>query len=65
MILRQRAGIFLMIFFLPINGPLLRMILKSLDVPLPIGEFYFFGICILMFDIGGFMTFTPKLRLRI
>jgi len=62
MMIRQRVGILLMIFFLPINGPLIRMILGELNIQMPIGDFYFFTLCILIFVIGGFMTFTPKLK---
>ncbi|MGY8715130.1 MAG: hypothetical protein ACKVI6_01640 [Candidatus Poseidoniales archaeon] len=62
MILRQRLGILLMIIFLPINGPILRLLLTSLDLP-NIGEFKFFVLCIFMFIIGAIMTFTPKLKL--
>ncbi|MBK64860.1 MAG: hypothetical protein CMB47_04995 [Euryarchaeota archaeon] len=62
MMIRQRVGILLMIIFLPINGPLIRMILGELNIQMPIGDFYFFALCILIFVIGGFMTFTPKLK---
>ena len=51
-----------MIIFLPINGPILRLLLTSLDLP-NIGEFKFFVLCIFMFIIGAIMTFTPKLKL--
>ena len=63
MLVRQRIGILFMILFLPINGPILRLVLQELiNRPLPIGEFDFFAICVLMFLGGGVMTFTPKLR---
>jgi len=62
MMIRQRLGILLMVIFLPINGPLIRMILHEFNISMPFGDFYFFALCILIFVIGGFMTFTPKLK---
>ena len=63
MLVRQRLGIIIMIFFLPINGPLLRWGFEELSgSPLPFGDFYFFTLCVLMFLSGGVMTFTPKLK---
>jgi len=63
MLVRQRVGILLMILFLPINGPLLRIGIQEItDKPVPIGEFYFFALCIVLFLLGGIMTFTPKLK---
>ncbi|MAV59940.1 MAG: hypothetical protein CND89_01065 [Marine Group II euryarchaeote MED-G38] len=62
MMIRQRFGILLMIIFLPINGPLLRMSLNAFNLSLPFGEFSFFTLCIIMFMVGGIMTFTPKLK---
>jgi len=38
------------------------MILHELNISMPFGDFYFFALCILIFVIGGFMTFTPKLK---
>jgi len=53
-----------MIFFLPINGPLLRWGFEELNgMPLPLGDFPFFVFCVSMFVFGGIMTFTPKLKL--
>jgi hypothetical protein len=64
MLVRQRLGIIIMIFFLPINGPLLKLAIQEIiNGPLQIGEFYFFVICVVMFLVGGFMTFTPELKL--
>ena len=61
---RQRLGIIIMIFFLPINGPLLRWGFEELNgMPLPLGDFPFFVFCVSMFVFGGIMTFTPKLKL--
>ena len=61
--MRQRVGILLMILFLPINGPLLRISIQEItEKPVPIGEFYFFALCIVLFLLGGIMTFTPKLK---
>lgn len=51
-----------MILFLPINGPLLRMTLNAFNVSFPFGDFLFFTLCIIMFIVGGVMTFTPKLK---
>ncbi len=63
MLVRQRIGILFMIIFLPINGPILRIGIQELiNQPLPIGEFDFFAFCVLMFLLGGVMTFTPKLK---
>ena len=63
MLARQRVGILLMILFLPINGPLLRIGFQEVfGKSVPIGEFYFFALCIILFVLGGFMTFTPKLK---
>ena len=63
MLVRQRIGILFMILFLPINGPILRLVIQELiNRPLPIGEFDFFIICVFLFLGGGIMTFTPKLK---
>ena len=63
MLVRQRIGILFMILFLPINGPILRLVIQELiNRPLPIGEFDFFVICVFLFLGGGVMTFTPKLK---
>tara|TARA_Y100000994_G_scaffold88671_1_gene73269 strand:- start:2006 stop:2236 length:231 start_codon:yes stop_codon:yes gene_type:complete len=63
MLVRQRLGILLMILFLPINGPLLRIGFEEImNQPVPIGEFYFFTFCVILFFLGGIMTFTPKLK---
>jgi len=63
MLVRQRLGIMIMIFFLPINGPLLRWSFEGLSgSPMPMGDFYFFILCVLMFLLGGIMIFTPKLK---
>ena len=64
MMLRQRFGIFLILFFLPINGPLLRMLIESRGMPLPLGELQFLGVSIVMFIVGLLMIFTPRLRLH-
>ena len=63
MLVRQRIGILFMILFLPINGPILRLVIQELiNRPLSIGEFDFFVICVFLFLGGGIMTFTPKLK---
>ena len=61
MIPRQMLGIFLVIFFLPINGPILRMLMESQGVS-PIGELKFLGISIIMLVIGLMMIFTPPMK---
>lgn len=58
---RQMLGIFLVLFFLPINGPLLRMFMESQGMA-PIGELKFLGISILMLVIGLLMIFTPPIK---
>ena len=63
MLVRQRLGIAVMFLFLPINGPLWRMALESLGQTIPIGEFSFFALSVLLFVIGALMTFTPELEL--
>jgi len=65
MLLRQRFGVFLVLFFLPINGPLLRMSMQAMGLPNPFGELEFLGISIAMFIVGLFMIFTPKISLRL
>jgi|TARA_B110000116_G_scaffold45172_1_gene37433 uncharacterized membrane protein len=62
MLLRQRLGIALIIIFLPINGPLWRMLAEIVGFPLNIGEVQFFILSIILCIIGGIMTFTPKLK---
>ena len=61
MIMRQMIGIFLVLFFLPINGPILRMLIESQGMA-PIGELKFLGISIIMLVIGLLMIFTPPLK---
>ena len=61
MIPRQMLGIFLVLFFLPINGPVLRMLMESQGVS-PIGELKFLGISIIMLVIGLMMIFTPPMK---
>ena len=63
MLVRQRLGIAVMFLFLPINGPLWRMALESLGQTIPIGEFSFFALSVLLFVIGALMTFAPELKL--
>ena len=59
--MRQMIGIFLVLFFLPINGPILRMLIESQGMA-PIGELKFLGISIIMLVIGLLMIFTPPLN---
>ena len=63
MLVRQRLGIAVMFLFLPINGPLWRMALESLGQTIPLGEFSFFALSVLLFVIVDLMTFTPELKL--
>ncbi len=60
MMLRQMIGIFLVLLFLPINGPLLRMFMESRGAS-PIGELQFLGISIVMFIAGLLMIFIPSI----
>ncbi|MBN28639.1 MAG: hypothetical protein CMB33_02040 [Euryarchaeota archaeon] len=59
--LRQKIGVFVVLFFLPINGPILRMLMETQGMP-PIGELKFLGISIIMFVIGLLMIFAPPLK---
>ena len=58
MMVRQIIGIFLVLFFLPINIPLLRMLMESRGMT-PFGELQFLGISLTMFIAGCLMIFTP------
>ncbi len=60
---RQMLGIFLVLFFLPINGPILRMLMESQGVA-PIGELKFLGFSIIMLVIGLLMIFAPPMRFK-
>ena len=62
MILRQRFGIFLVIVFLPINGPLWRMGVESAGIRFPFGDFIFLVLSVVIFTIGCVLIFTPKIR---
>ena len=59
MLLRQKAGVVLMILFLPINGPLWRMFMDWVGSPIPIGELQFYGISVMMFVAGAVMMASP------
>ena len=63
MLVRQRLGIAVMFLFLPINGPLWRMALESLGQTIPLGEFSFFALSVLLFVFGALMTLAPELKL--
>jgi hypothetical protein len=54
-------GVFLVLFFLPINGPILRMLMEAQGLS-PIGELKFLGISIMMLVIGLLMIFMPPLK---
>ena len=60
---RQKLGVVLMLLFMPINGPLWRMGLSELGYEIPLGEFQWFALTLLLFVIGAVMVITPKLRL--
>tara|TARA_B100001250_G_C19212349_1_gene534136 strand:- start:240 stop:443 length:204 start_codon:yes stop_codon:yes gene_type:complete len=62
MMARQKVGFAIMILFLPINGPLLRMGMESIGTPIPLGEFHFFILSILLFSTGATLAMTPKIR---
>ena len=63
MLIRQRLGMVVMILFLPINGPLWRMVLESLGRPMPIGELQFFVLSVLLFIFGAVITLAPKIKI--
>ena len=60
MMLRRRIGFALMILFLPINGPMWRMLGEIIGYSIPLSEFYFFGVSILLFVIGAIMALASK-----
>ena len=63
MMLRQRLGIVVMVMFLPINGPLWRMAMESLGMPIPLGEFQFMVLSVMLFSAGAVMLMSPRLRI--
>tara|TARA_A100001037_G_C15036931_1_gene583638 strand:+ start:62 stop:328 length:267 start_codon:yes stop_codon:yes gene_type:complete len=60
MMLRQRLGFILMLLFLPINGPMWRMMGELIGYSIPLSEFYFFVASILLFALGAIMAMSPK-----
>jgi len=60
MMLRRRIGFILMILFLPINGPMWRMMGEVVGYPIPLSEFYFFVSSILLFVIGAVMALSSN-----
>ena len=60
--LRRRVGVIIIILFLPINGPLWRMLMDSMGAPIPMGEFQFLVFSLLMFVIGILMVFVPRIK---
>ena len=62
MLNRQRLGIVMMFLFVPINGPLWRMIFDEIENPLPGADWQIFIVSLTLFIIGAVLTFTPKLR---
>ena len=62
MLLRQRLGIVMLFIFLPINLPLWKMVLELLGYTLPWGDLQLFFGFLVLFVIGGMLTFTPQLK---
>ncbi|MBK70608.1 MAG: hypothetical protein CMB53_04370 [Euryarchaeota archaeon] len=62
MLWRQRLGIVMMIVFMPANGPFWNMSIDAIGIGLEFSESAFFAYSILLFIIGGFLTFTPKTK---
>ena len=62
MLLRQRFGIVMLFIFLPINVPLWKMVCEVIGYNLPLGDLQLFFGSLILFVIGGFFTFTPKLK---
>ena len=60
MLVRQKAGVVLMILFLPINGPLWRVFMEWVGSPIPMGELQFLMVSILLFITGAVMMATPR-----
>jgi len=59
--IRQMLGIFLVLLFLPINGPILRMLMEYRGMS-PIGELKFLGISVFMLLIGLLLIFTAPIN---
>ena len=57
---RQKIGIFLMLMFMPINGPLWRMVLSELGYEVPLGEFQGFALTLVLFVIGAGLLIGPQ-----
>jgi len=59
---RQKIGIFLMLMFMPINGPLWRMVLSELGYEVPLGEFQGFALTLVLFVIGAGLLIGPQIQ---
>ena len=59
---RQKIGIFLMLMFMPINGPLWRMVLSELGYEVPLGEFQGFVLTLVLFVIGAGLLIGPQVQ---
>ena len=62
MLLRQRLGIAMLFIFLPINVPLWKMIFELSGNSLPWGDLQLFFGFLVLFILGGMLTFTPELK---
>ncbi|MDP6562813.1 MAG: hypothetical protein VX402_04325 [Candidatus Thermoplasmatota archaeon] len=59
---RQKIGIFLMLMFMPINGPLWRMVLSELGYEVPLGEFQGFFLTLVLFVVGAGLLIGPRIQ---
>ena len=59
---RQKIGIFLMLMFMPINGPLWRMVLSELGYEVPLGEFQGFVLTLVLFVVGAGLLIGPQIQ---
>ena len=60
--IRQRVGLIMMFLFLPINGPLWRMVLEIFGYSVKMDEVSFFVLFISLFLIGAILIFFPDLQ---
>ena len=51
-----------MLMFMPINGPLWRMVLSELGYEVPLGEFQGFVLTLVLFVIGAGLLIGPQVQ---
>ena len=51
-----------MLMFMPINGPLWRMVLSELGYEVPLGEFQGFVLTLVLFVIGAGLLIGPQIQ---